>query len=545
MTIARTVADVLNDHVIFEIESIDRMYLNVYQPRLQYGGGVSGFFVQHRGHQFASSALMAPITDAFVTAIHGYVAAQGLDLVSFKKGERKDDVAHSYLAAAARPDGTVPEGILFVGRAQEKTVVFRTQQRRNPVTGATYAWLVRDTAMINQFYFYGYDEDFGPFFLKFASYFPYTARLCINGNEWAKRQAAKAGIGFIALDNGFAAIDDPSAVQAICDGLGAQQIYWFAGKWLERLPHPFTQADIDAGYSYQLSVLQAEFSLTQMLDRPLSGRLFFEQMIRDNLDIGRPDKISLIFGRRIHTGRQRATRTGCRTRVISTDVVPSVHIEYKTATIKQYHKEGRAIRTETTINNAGDFRLGKRLSNLAALRQVGFQANRRLLDVQRISYDPADGAQTLAAVNNPVITPTGTRIAALRITDPRVQSLLAALCIFRLLPNGFTGRELRTYLAPLRGVHPDDITGGQTTYDLRRLRAHQLIERISHSHRYQVTPDGVRQALFLTRLHQHALVPGFAHVTDPDPPTDTRLRTASRAYEKAIDELAHHAGLAA
>ena len=491
MTIARTVADVLNDHVVFEIESIDRMYLNVYQPRLQYGGGVSGFFVKHRGYQFASSALMAPITDTFVTAIHGYVAAQGLDLVSFKKGERKDDVAHSYLAAAARPDGTVPEGILFVGRAQEKTVVFRTQQRRNPVTGATYAWLVRDTAMINQFYFYGYDEDFGPFFLKFASYFPYTARLCINGNEWAKQQAAKAGIGFTALDNGFASVDDPAAVQAICDGLGAQQIHWLANKWMERLPHPFTQADIDAGYTYQLSLLQAEFSLTQMLDRPLSGRLFFEQMIHDNLDIGRPDKISLIFGRRIHTGRQRATHTRCRTRVISTDVVPSVHIDYKTATIKQYCKEGRAIRTETTINNAADFRLGKLLSNLAALRQVGFQANRRLLDVQRISYDPADGAQTLAAVNNPVITPAGTRIAGLRITDPRVQNLLAALCIFRLLPNGFTGRELRSYLAPLRCVHPDDITSGQTTYDLRRLRAHHLIERIPHSHRYQVTPDGI------------------------------------------------------
>ena len=370
MTLPRSVAEVLADHVSFEIESIDRMYLNVYQPRLQYGGGISGFFVQHRGHKFASSALMAPITDAFVTAVNGYVTTRGLDLVSFKKGERKDDVAHRYLAAATRPDGTIPEGILFVGRAQEKAVVFRTQQRRNPVTGVRYAWLVRDTAMVNHFYFYGYDDDFGPFFLKFCSYFPYTARLCCNGNEWAKRQCAKAGIGFTALDNGFAAVDDPATVQGICEGLNAQQINWFAGKWLARLPHPFTQADIDAGYSYQLSMLQAEFSLTQMLDRPLSGRVFFEQMIHDNLDIGRPDKVTLIFGRRIHTGRKRSTQTRCRTRVISTDVVPSVHIEYKSATIKQYHKEGRAIRTETTINNPADFGLGKRLSNLRCGRSA-------------------------------------------------------------------------------------------------------------------------------------------------------------------------------
>jgi hypothetical protein len=545
MTLPRSVAEVLADHVSFEIESIDRMYLNVYQPRLQYGGGISGFFVQHRGHKFASSALMAPITDAFVTAVNGYVTTRGLDLVSFKKGERKDDVAHRYLAAATRPDGTIPEGILFVGRAQEKAVVFRTQQRRNPVTGVRYAWLVRDTAMVNHFYFYGYDDDFGPFFLKFCSYFPYTARLCCNGNEWAKRQCAKAGIGFTALDNGFAAVDDPARVQGICEGLNAQQINWFAGKWLARLPHPFTQADIEAGYSYQLSMLQAEFSLTQMLDRPLSGRVFFEQMIHDNLDIGRPDKVTLIFGRRIHTGRKRSTQTRCRTRVISTDVVPSVHIEYKSATIKQYHKEGRAIRTETTINNPADFGLGKRLSNLTALRQVGFQANRRLLDVQRISQDPAHGADTLAAVNDPVTTATGTRIAGLRITDSRVQALLAALCIFRLLPNGFTNRDLRTFLAPLRGLHPEDITRGQATYDLRRLRAHGMIERIPHSLRYQVTDEGIRRALFLTRLHQHFLVPGIAQVTDNSPPMNTALRTASRAYEKAIDQLACQPGAAA
>ena len=121
MTLPRSVADVLAEHVVFEIESIDRMYLNLYQPRLQYGGGIAGFFVHHRGFKYPSSVLMQPITDAFVADIQRYVQVHGLDLVHFKKGERKDDVAHRYLSAAAGPDGTVPEGILFVGRAQEKT----------------------------------------------------------------------------------------------------------------------------------------------------------------------------------------------------------------------------------------------------------------------------------------------------------------------------------------------------------------------------------------------------------------------------------------
>ena len=135
-------------------------------------------------------------------------------------------------------------------------------------------------------------------------------------------------------------------------------------------------------------------------------------------------------------------------------------------------------------------------------------------------------------------------VAGLRITDARVQSLLAALCIFRLLPNGFTNRDLRSALAPLRGQQPDDVRG-QTTYDLRRLRAHHMIERIPHTHRYRVTDDGIRRSLFLTRLHQHFLIPGIAQVTGSSPPMDTRLRAVSRAYETAIDELANNTGLAA
>jgi hypothetical protein len=187
--------------------------------------------------------------------------------------------------------------VLFVGRAQERTRVFRTEKRRNPHTGATYPWIVSATGVVNHFYVYAVDVEFGPFFVKFSSYFPYTAKLCINGNEYAKRVAAKAGIGFTALDNGFATCDDPRKLQRICDRLSPAKIDALARKWLRRLPHPFTAADRAAGYRYDVSILQAEFSLTQMLDRPVSGRIFFEQVIRDNLDLGRPDQVGLVFAR--------------------------------------------------------------------------------------------------------------------------------------------------------------------------------------------------------------------------------------------------------
>jgi hypothetical protein len=401
---------------------------------------------------------------------------------------------------------------------------------------------VKSTGVVNHFYVYAVDDDFGPFFVKFCSYFPYNARLCINGHEWAKRQAAKAGIGHTALDNAFAAVDDVAAVQAICDCLGAEQIDALLRKWLARLPHPFSPADRAAGYRYDLSILQAEFSLTQMLDRPVAGRIFFEQVIRDNLDLGRPDQVGLVFDRRIHTGRRRRTPGRFRTRVITDGVTPSLHVDYKHATIKQYHKEGRALRTETTVNDTRDFAIGKRLTNLPALRAVGFSANRRLLGVQRLSHDPARGADVFSAVNDPIINPDGTRVPDLRFADPRAHALLHTLLIFRLLPHGFANRDLRTLLAELLAKPPGQMSAGQMTYDLRRLREHRLITRVPHTHRYQVTDTGLQHALFLTRAHDRLLRTGLAQLAEPSPGP---LGTATRAYQSAIDNLAHQSGLAA
>jgi hypothetical protein len=540
MTLPRTVADVLADHVVFEIECIDRMYCNVYVPQLQHAGGLLGYIQRQLGLPIASTAPLGKISDAFTAAIRRFARDQRVPWVDFAKGQRKDDVMHEHLARF-----TAEEGVLFIGRAQEKTRVFRTERRRD-AAGKSYPWIVRATGMVNQFYVYALDADFGPFFLKFNSYFPYNAKLCLNGHEWAKRQAAKAGIAHTALDNGFATIADPAdveRVQAICDRLGPEQIDGLLRKWLARLPHPFTAADREAGYRYEVSILQAEFSLTQVLDRPVSGRVFFEQVIRDNLDAGRPDQVSLIFDRKLRRRGPHPTPGRFRTRVITEGVTPSLHIDYKHAAIKQYHKEGRALRTETTINDTRDFRIGKRLTNLPALREIGLSANRRLLGAQRLSHNPIRAAEAFTAVHQPIITDTGHRIAGLRLGDRRAHALLQALLVFRLLPGGFANRDLRRLLSDLLGRHT--INAGQMSYDLRRLRAHGLIARIPRSHRYRITEVGLHHIMLLNHVHNRLLLPGLAQLTDPDPPTPSTLRTAARNYQRALDELTQEAGFAA
>jgi len=537
MNVARSVADVLAEHVRFEVECIDRMYCNVYVPRLQYAAGLVGFVQQHLGLPIASTAPLAKVTDRFVKEVHSFATANNVPWVDFVKGQRKDDVMAERLAAF-----TAPEGVVFIGRAQEKTTLFRTEKRRH-ADGHCYPWIVKSTGVVNQFYFYCLDADFGPFFVKFGSYFPYNAKLCLNGHHWAQRQAVKAGIGFTAMDNAFAAVEDVAALQAICDTLGPAQIYALLDKWLRILPDPFTDADRDAGYRYQVSILQAEFSLTQMLDTPVTGRIFFEHVIRDNLDIGRADQVGLIFGRQLRRRGPRPTPGRFRTRVITAGVTPSLHADYKHTTVKQYHKEGRALRTETTINDTRDFNIRKGLGNLPALREIGFSANRRLLGVQRLDHDPVTGARDLHHLTDPVVTNSGGRIPGLPLGQPRSHALLSALLTFRTQIAGFTNHDLRRLTAELRGLDPATITAGQATYDLRRLRSHGLIERKPHSNRYRVTDHGLRTAMLITRVHDRLLPTALSQQTDAY--TGHRLKAASAAYQRALDSLAEQNGLAA
>jgi len=535
MSVPRSVAEVLADHVTLEVEGIDRMYLNVYVPRLQRDLGVVGFFRFHRGHQFVSGALMDPISKAFVAALKDFAQREEIPVIPFRKGQRKDEVA-----AEQRKKFTKAEGVVFIGKAQEKTPVFRTERRRNEKTGATYPWLVRSTAMVNHFYIYCVDRDFGAFFLKFSTYFPYNAKLCLNGHEYAKQQLARKGIGFEALDNGVLRCDRPRQLQAICQGLSEAKIDALLRKWLRLLPHPYSAGDRKAGYRYQISILQAEFSLTQVLDRPVTGRVFFEEVIRENLDIGRPSQVQLIFDRRVN----RRTPGKFRTRVITDGVIPSLHVDYKNTRIKQYHKEGRALRTETTINNTRDFGIGRLLQNLPALRQVGFQANRRLLDVQKVSHDCSIGEDAFDRVVRPAEV-DGQRVSALRFGNKRVQALFAVLVVFSLQLRGFSNQEMRALLAQLLGLDPANYPSGRMTYDLRRLRLHGIIERIPHTHRYQLTTAGLRIALFFSRTYARLLRPKLAEIMPQAPPTTSRLRGAFDRLNSEIDACCQQQRLAA
>jgi len=531
----QTVADVLNRHTVLEVESIDRMYLNVIVRRLQILEGALRFIRQQRKAEVLSTNAVEPMTRAFVQRIERFVKDNQIPLVTFQKGQRKDAIA-----AELRAKFPLREGVVFVGKAQERCTVYRTEKRHNPQKNTSYAWMVKSTALVNHYYFYCLDENFGPFFLKFCSYFPYNAKLCLNGHEYAKRQLDREKIAYQALENGIQSCAHPKRLQTICDSLSADKIDALLRKWLRRLPHPFPARDREAGYRYQISILQTELSLTQVLDRPVSGRIFFEDVIRENLDIGRPKQVQLIFDR----GVTKTTPGLFRTRVITDGVIPSLHIDYKGTRIKQYHKEGQALPTETTINNTRDFYIGKSLQNLPALRKIGFQANRRLLQTQRITHHSILAEETFQQLNRPRIV-NDQRVSALRFADPMVQAIWNALLVYDLLPTGFSNRDLRSNLAALQGQPLDQFTQGRMTYQLRRLRLHGLIERIPKTHRYQLTDFGFRVAVFCTRTYSRILRPGLGLVMPATSSLPTPLRRSFDKLEQEVNSWVDRARLAA
>jgi hypothetical protein len=524
------VNDVLDGHVTLDLECLDRIYLNAYVPNLQVAGQVVVFLTQHLGNPIPSPAAFTKIGNAFRAAVARFAAEHQVPVVRFAKDARKQEVMRSYLEQATEP------GVVAIGVAQEFQSVFTGYDRAAGKPGPPSFAFAKADRRVSVYYFYVLDRDFGPGFIKLCSYFPYPAKVWVNGHEWAKRQAAHEGLSATELANGFAACDDPERLQAICDRLGPADLQAFFDRWLARIPTPLGLADQAAGYWWELSMRQVEVSRTLVLDAPRRARAFFEALVADNLDLGRPDEVKLIFGRRI----RKDTPGSFATKVVTRGVEVAVNVFYRHSGIKQYLKEGRALRVETVVNSPTDLGCQRRLANLAELQAKARAANRRLLSIQRVGQGCAIETALLARISQPSLQ-EGQRTGALRFGDPRVMALAGALCVLANAVVGFTNRSLRAQVSGLLG---GAYSSAQMTYDLRRLRLKGLIRRIERSNRYVLTPEGVRVAVFYTKLHNRLLGPLLAADRRPAPP---ELRQALRVIDHQVDDYVQHArmGIAA
>ena len=524
MAAAMTVNDVLHGHVGLDLECLDRIYLNGYVPNLQVAGQVVSFMTAHLGNPIPSPAIMEKIGTAFRTAVDHFAADNMIPVVRFGKDDRKIAVMRPYLARQAR---TGRSGVAAIGIAQEFQNVFASAQRKGD-NGIPWFSFSKADRRVTCFYFYVWDADFGPAFIKICAYFPYPIKVWLNGHEWAKRQATQAGIEFTELSNGFASCTDPTALQAICDRLGPGTIGVFFERWMSLLPVPLTEHDRAAGYWWELSMRQIEVSRTLVFDAPRHARAFFEALVVDNLDIGRPELIELIFKRGQPCGRKAGGEF--KTKIVGVGTAVTVNAFYRHSRIKQYLKDGRALRIETVINSPNDLSCHRRVAHLDELNARARDVNRRLLDTERVGQGCVLASPAFERVALPTRGADGSRIAALRFGDPRVMALLGALCVTLNAAIAFTNRSLRAQVTGLLG---SAYTRNQMSYDLARLRHNALIERLPHTNTYVLTADGQRVAIFYTKLHDRLLRPLLAADQPQAPPT---LRKALRTIDTHVTQ---------
>jgi hypothetical protein len=521
-----TVPELLDDHTVLDIECLDRIYLNGYVPLLQVGGQVLTFLHDHRRMPIASPALFEQIGARFRQAVARFAEMNGIPVIKLKKGMRKIEVMRPLLARAAR---SARPGVVAIGWAQEFQLVWTAHKRDTDPSKPPQFSFAKSERRVTCYYFYLWDKWRGPAFIKVCAYFPYPVKVWLNGHEHAKRAAARAGIGFAELSNGFAAADDPAALQGACDRLGPADIQAFFDRWMSRIPVPLTPDDQAAGYWWELSLRQVEVSRTMVFDAPRQARAFFEALVADNLDLGRPEHVEILF-KRDPRGRKPKDQAGgvFKTAIDRTNHGVTINAFWRHSRVKQYLKDGRALQIETVVNSPDDLGAARRLPNLPELQDRARAINTRLLDTERAGQGCVFDSPAFARISQPTLTEDGRRAPGLRFGDPRVMTLAGALANTLCAVTGITNKSLRALMTGLLGA---TYSMNQASYDLARLTCNGLLTRIPHRNLYALTPDGLRFAIFYTKVHDRVLRPLMASDQPQAPPP---LRQALRTIDREV-----------
>ena len=531
--------EVLEGHVSLQVDCVDRLLLNAYLPNLQVGGQVATFMTQHLGFPIPSPSIMEKMGNRFRRDVKAFATNNGVPILALKKpdrtrwDDRKLDHVRPYFEKA-RAEGRT--GVVAIVSAQEFQWVF-SGKNRSKTPGAVSFDFVKEERRVGVYYFYIADADFGAGFIKVCTYFPYPAKVWLNGHEWAKRQARREKVAFSELANGFASCEQPAALQAICDRFGPSDVQGFFDHWMSVIPLPLTAEDKNAGYFWELSMRQVEVSRTLVFDDPRRARGFFEALVTDNVGVGRPEEVRAVF---VPTKRGVRTSLPSQTRVFSPGTEVKIDFTFKHSRVKQYLKEGRALRIETVINKPSDIGVLARLEHLPELVGRARQVNNRLLMIERAGQGCAIGSALFERIHQPYVR-EGQRTGAFRFGDQRAMALAGSLCLVVHAVTGFTNKSLRGQVAGLLG---NDYSSSQMSYDLRRLRLHGLIERQGRTNSYALTPDGLRVAIFYTKLQARLLRPLLSADQLPAP---MELRRALATISRLMDNYIANArlGLAA
>ncbi len=530
------------DSIQFQYSCFDRMLLNAIVQPMQRPAMIVGYLDKCRQVPSITKAYFRQMSEDYHRWVGRLTLSQGVQIVEPPKGVRREDWVEPFYQSMGSKFG-----IAVILKSRENA---RIAVSYPTTTGGNRIEVV--SRFVWQYYFYLRDSDWGRMFLRICPYFPFNARVYVNQHERLAQQLKAERISFQQAGNAFVACAAPTRLQQLADGLTPAHLDDTVQHWLgELVPFYTSEANCTFAHRYRLFINQAEYCTNLIFDERVALDRMAERLLDLNRSIGRPDRLSTIFGHRI----TKAYAGGLKTQIADHHLGnPVIRSEYKHGSIKQYVRDDRVFRTENTSNNTPDLGVPKSIQHLPQLRRVMRGINDRYLAIQQDVLETYVDRRQLARLRQPTITPSGRRTPGLKLDDQRLIAVMQALTCFVHIARGgrFRTRDLHQTAAEALGLTTTTYRLAQLRYDLAKLRAKGLVLKVPRTQTYRLSAEGFRLCVLFLKLFKRVYGPLAAAALEPialdvNLP-DGRRATLDHLYagvDTAVDRLLDYLGLAA
>ncbi len=506
----------------------DRIVILSHLPLLTRPENIVHFFRDIHQVSTISKEALRQRTDDYHRWVEAFAKKRKIPMEWAEKGVRKEDYIRPHLRRMERRHQFV---VYFILKSMELGPSFRSAVPRFPVNDPHYRILARQRSRYTHYYFYIRDEVLGPIALCVGSFLPFSVTYYLNGHHFIERELERAGVPFRKDDNAFLWAADQKALQAAADRLSAQVIHQQLDHWTWVVGPKFSQKDRAAiNLSRHYSLQQVEYCRNFIFRRNFPIHKLFERSCDLGLFRLTADKLSQMFGFRLHK-RLRGKLTTVLERMEHGHHV--LRACAKNAVLRMYEKFTTFLRLEVLSNNLKDFGLKKSLDNLETVRQTLASVTDRFAQFEAQALDVHVDFPLFQRLSLPI--PSGnTKIPGIKIQDTRMLRLMEVLLHRGTQLGGWRSRQIHQAILSAFQLTPENYTLTQLRYDLRKLKAHTLLERDGSRYAYRLTEKGIRVALMFTLFHQRVCGP-LANSLFHRQPTQLHTPTSKfqAAYEKA------------
>jgi len=527
------------DSISFHYRCFDRMLLNALIQPFQQPERVVGFFSSYRKIYPVTRDLLRDIAGQYKNWVTNRLLAWDAPILE-APDDRRDEFVEPYFRHARA------DQIVAIIKAREPARILISIGSKK--TGGCHLEFKR--RWVDQFNFYLNDRRFGRMFVRVCPYFPFSARICLNQHHWLANRMRERGIRFTQCANAFLRCSDPKTLRQLSDSLMPHDLIACGQKWLAYLTPFFTEAERrTAGCQHRIFFSQVEYCDNLVFRRRAALDALSERLLDANRTIGKPDKLAVIFGRRVSKYHSGKLQTVIEDLHLGNPVIRSYHQD---GSVKQYARDNRVLRTEATSNDVSWHKIGKAVDNLSKVRKQLHGITERYLDIQQDILETFVDRGQLRQLSQTTVTTSGKRIPGLKLDHPRQLALMHALVRFSHVAAGdhFTTREIHPAVAEALDTSTSDYKLSSLRYDLSKLRAKALVEKIPRSRRYRLLPEGYRLCVVYLKLFEKIYAPLAAGLLDPvasdavvPRERTSRLDKLYLAVTEALDKLVEGVGL--